>query len=120
MSCGSQSAQILSEVEQNYSQRANTPSFFYLQKSVYSPSMISGTDISLHFGARELFHDISFRIGPRDRIGLVGSNGSGKSTLLRMLMGEQAPDAGAVAKANYVSVGYLPQEGMYSEGRTLF
>jgi ATP-binding cassette subfamily F protein 3 len=74
----------------------------------------------LGFGGRELFKDIGFRIGPHDRIGLVGSNGAGKSTLLKTLLGEVTPDSGEVAKAKYVSVGYLPQEGMHARGRSLY
>lgn len=87
---------------------------------VYSCSMISAVNIQLGFGGRVLFHNVSFRIGPHDRIGLVGSNGAGKTTLLKILLGEVQPDAGEVAKAKYVTVGYLPQEGMHVEGRTLY
>ena len=82
--------------------------------------MISVSNISLQFGGKPLFEEISFRIGPRDRIGLVGSNGAGKTTLLKILVGQQSPDRGEVAKARYVTVGYLPQEGMTAEGRTLY
>jgi ATP-binding cassette subfamily F protein 3 len=82
--------------------------------------MISASNLSLQFGGRVLFKEVSFRIGPRDRIGLVGSNGAGKSTLLRMLVGEMTVESGTLAKAKYVSVGYLPQEGMHAGGRTLY
>ncbi|MEW6509675.1 MAG: ABC-F family ATP-binding cassette domain-containing protein [Bacteroidota bacterium] len=82
--------------------------------------MISAVAISLQFGGRYLFREVSFRIGPHDRIGLVGSNGVGKSTLLRILVGEQSPDSGEISRARYVSVGYLPQEGMSAAGRTLY
>ncbi len=82
--------------------------------------MISAVNVSLSFGGRGLFEEISFRIGPHDRIGLVGSNGTGKTTLLRILIGETVPDKGEIAKAKYVTVGYLPQEGMHVEGRTLY
>ena len=82
--------------------------------------MISAVNISLSFGGRELFDDISFRVGPHDRIGLVGSNGAGKTTLLKMLVGEVSPASGEIAKAKFVSVGYLPQEGMHASGRTLY
>jgi ATP-binding cassette, subfamily F, member 3 len=82
--------------------------------------VISVSSLSLQFGGRELFREIGFRIGPHDRIGLVGSNGAGKSTLLRMLVGEGLPDSGDIAKAKYVTVGYLAQEGMSATGRTLY
>jgi ATP-binding cassette subfamily F protein 3 len=82
--------------------------------------MISATNITLQFGGRILFNNISLRIGPHDRIGLVGSNGAGKSTLLRMLLGEQSPDTGEIVKAKHASVGYLPQEGVQTSGATLY
>ena len=82
--------------------------------------MIAATDISLQFGERVLFKEISFRIGPRDRIGLVGSNGTGKTTLLRILVGQAEADSGTVNKAKYVTVGYLAQEGTTTRGRTLY
>ena len=82
--------------------------------------MISAVDISLQFGGRSLFRNVSFRIGPLDRIGLVGSNGTGKTTLLRILVGEQTAERGEIARAKYVTVGYLPQEGMSVAGRTLY
>ena len=82
--------------------------------------MIAGIDIGDQFGGRCLFNNPSFHIGPHDRIGVVGSNGSGKSTLLKILCGELEPETGRVNKAHYVTVGFLPQEGMHSAGRTLF
>lgn len=82
--------------------------------------MLSLQNISVFFGERTLFKDVSMAIGPHDRIGLVGSNGSGKTTLLRAIAGLHRPDAGAVQKAGYVSVGYLPQEGIASSGKTLY
>lgn len=82
--------------------------------------MVSAVNIALQYGSKVIFKDVSFRIGPHDRIGLVGSNGTGKTTLLRMLTGEATPDKGEIAKAKYVTVGYLPQEGMHVEGRTLY
>ncbi|MBX2990688.1 MAG: ABC-F family ATP-binding cassette domain-containing protein [Bacteroidetes bacterium] len=82
--------------------------------------MISAVNIALQYGSKILFKGVSFRIGTHDRIGLVGSNGTGKTTLLRMLIGEASPDKGEIAKAKYVTVGYLPQEGMHVEGRTLY
>ncbi len=82
--------------------------------------MIAAVNIALQYGGRPLFKGASFHIGPRDRIGLVGSNGAGKSTLLKILAGQAVPDAGGVTKARYVTVGYLPQEGMTVAGRSLY
>ncbi len=82
--------------------------------------MISAVNLELSFGGRELFKDVSFRIGTHDRIGLVGSNGTGKTTLLKILLGEALSDTGDVARAKFVTVGYLPQEGMHVEGRSLY
>ncbi len=82
--------------------------------------MISASSIHLTLGGRELFRDVSFRIGPHDRIGLVGSNGAGKTTLLKLLLGDVTPDSGEVARARFVSVGYLPQDGVVTAGASLY
>jgi ATPase subunit of ABC transporter with duplicated ATPase domains len=70
--------------------------------------MIAAHDLELRAGARLLLHGASFRVGPGDRIGLVGRNGAGKTTLTRVLAGEAQPAAGVVHRSG--SVGYLPQD----------
>lgn len=82
--------------------------------------MVEIDSLSLRYSSKVIFDEISANIGPRDRIGLVGSNGAGKSTLLKILIGEVHPDAGSINKANYVTVGYLPQDGIVATGLTLF
>ncbi|MFI5145212.1 MAG: ABC-F family ATP-binding cassette domain-containing protein [Ignavibacteria bacterium] len=74
--------------------------------------MLSLANISVQFGAKKLFENVSFIVGPRDRIGLVGSNGTGKSTLLKIINGMLEPDSGEVALSKHTTVGYLPQEGI--------
>jgi len=61
-------------------------------------------------GERVLLDHVTWRIGPGDRIGLVGVNGSGKTTLLRALVGERPVSAGAIHRGRTVRLGYLPQE----------
>lgn len=82
--------------------------------------MLSAKDLTIQFGERFLFRGFSFTVGAHDRIGLVGPNGAGKSTLLKTVAGLVQPDRGEIGKARYVTVGYLPQEGIASYGKTLF
>lgn len=86
----------------------------------YPSNMITINQVTHNFGKKVLFNKINCVINAHDRIALVGSNGSGKTTLLRMLMGELDSDGGSVDKAGYVSVGYLPQDGISVSGKTLF
>src|SRR4030043_1248752 len=82
--------------------------------------MISINHINLNFGGPILLNDISFQINPKDRIGLVGNNGAGKTTLLKIIMGLQIPDAGTVKKPSSLTMGYLPQQMIHIDGKTLF
>jgi ATP-binding cassette subfamily F protein 3 len=82
--------------------------------------MITINQVSHNFGKKVLFNGINGVINAHDRIALVGSNGSGKTTLLRMLMSELDPDGGSIDKAGYVSVGYLPQDGISVSGKSLY
>ena len=72
--------------------------------------MITVQGLTLHFGQRPMFDDISFFIGSEDRIGLVGRNGAGKSTLLKIMAGQQPFDKGTIGKPKELTMGYLPQE----------
>ncbi|MCC5841441.1 MAG: ABC-F family ATP-binding cassette domain-containing protein [Opitutales bacterium] len=82
--------------------------------------MIELDSLTLRYGERFLYNEISGVIGLRDRIGLVGVNGSGKSTFLRVLLGEEELSSGVVRRPGYVSLGYLPQDGINAKGKTLF
>ncbi len=59
---------------------------------------------------RTLLDEVSWLVGPGDRIGVVGINGSGKSTLLRILVGQIPPESGVVKLGSTVRLGYLSQE----------
>ena len=82
--------------------------------------MLSLEHVTLEFGERTLFNDVSTTVGPRDRIGLVGSNGSGKTTLLHIISGIPQGEEGTVKKAHYVTVGYLQQDTISLHGKTLY
>ena len=82
--------------------------------------MINIVDVSLRYGEKVIYNKISTTIGARDRIGLVGSNGSGKSTLIKLLLNEAEIDSGEVERPSYVTLGYLPQDGIELKGKTLY
>ena len=70
--------------------------------------MITASGLELRAGPRLLLAGANVRVGPGDRIGLVGRNGAGKTTLTKVLAGEGLPAAGTVHRTG--SVGYLPQD----------
>jgi len=82
--------------------------------------MITLKDIRLAYGERVLFDDINVTIGPRDRIALVGANGTGKSTLVKAMMGLEEIDSGEFEKQGFVTLGYLPQDGISAKGKSLY
>lgn len=81
--------------------------------------MISIDGLTVEFGAKPLFKDVSFVINERDRIALVGKNGAGKSTMLKILCGLQKPSSGSVSVPNETTVGYLPQVMKLSDDTTV-
>jgi ATP-binding cassette subfamily F protein 3 len=82
--------------------------------------MIHVEGLGKRYGERVLFEDVSWHVKKRDRIGLSGPNGSGKTTLLRMLAGSEEPDAGQIRMASDTTIGYLPQDGIVHQGRTVY
>lgn len=77
--------------------------------------MISLDNISLQFGERPIFSNVSILINPKDKIGIVGKNGSGKSTLLKLIYQEIKPESGEIVIPQDIRIGYLPQhmEGVH-------
>jgi ABC transport system ATP-binding/permease protein len=67
-------------------------------------------DVTVTIGGRRLLDGETWRIGPGERIGLVGINGSGKTTLLRLLAGEWEPDTGRRVQGQTVFLAHLHQE----------
>jgi ABC transport system ATP-binding/permease protein len=81
--------------------------------------LLSCDSISKSFGVKPLFSDLSLSIHEGDHIGLVGPNGSGKSTLLKILAGLEQPDRGARSARRHVRIGYVPQEPVFPDGRSV-
>src|ERR687898_3185812 len=81
--------------------------------------MIAFSKISKQYGRQVLFVDASFQLNEGEKIGLVGPNGSGKTTLFRMIVGEEAPDAGEVSVPKRLAVGYFRQDVEEMAGRSV-
>ncbi len=67
-------------------------------------------DATVRVGDRTLLDRVTWRLGPGDRIGIVGVNGSGKTTLLRALSGERRLDGGRLVRGTTVRLAQLTQE----------
>ena len=72
--------------------------------------MISTANITMQFGAKPLFEDISVKFGEGNRYGLIGANGCGKSTFMKILDGTLAASSGNVSITANERVGKLHQD----------
>ncbi len=72
--------------------------------------VLEAIDATVAFGDKEVLHDVTWRLGPGDRVALVGVNGSGKTTLLALLGGALEPTAGIVERGATVRLAHLTQD----------
>jgi len=72
--------------------------------------VLDAVGVSITVGTRRLLSDVTWRLGPGQRVGLVGGNGSGKTTLIRLLAGDRPPDFGSVARGSTVRLAELSQD----------
>ncbi len=72
--------------------------------------MLSTANLTIQFGAKPLFENISVRFTDGNRYGLIGANGSGKSTLMKILGGDLEPTAGNVSRDPNERIGKLRQD----------
>jgi ATP-binding cassette subfamily F protein 3 len=76
-------------------------------------------NLCVNFAGREIFSELNWVIGNRDRVGLVGPNGAGKSSLLKVLIGAVIPDEGNIVKYGDIYIDYLPQDLHLDSTKTL-
>ncbi len=81
--------------------------------------MISTANITMQFGAKPLFENISVKFGGGNRYGLIGANGCGKSTLMKILGGDLAPSSGNVCVDSNQRLGKLRQDQFAFEDYTV-
>ena len=83
-------------------------------------AIMNVVQVRKEFADRVLFSDISFEVGPRDHIGLIGVNGCGKSTLIQMMQGRIRPDGGFISLSPQCTVAGVEQLPQLSEDVTLY
>ncbi len=66
--------------------------------------------VRLHAGPKTILDDVTWQVGPGDRVAILGANGAGKTTLLRMLAGVTRPDGGRLITGSTVRPAFLSQE----------
>ena len=81
--------------------------------------MISVENLNVEFSGITLFDKVSFVLNQNERIALVGKNGAGKSTLLKIIAGLQPPTGGVVSYPKEITIGYLPQQMVVDNTRTV-
>ncbi|MGE4425630.1 MAG: ABC-F family ATP-binding cassette domain-containing protein, partial [Solirubrobacteraceae bacterium] len=72
--------------------------------------VLDAESVSVRFGDRPLIDDVTWRLGPGDRVALVGVNGAGKSTLVKVLAGAVEPTSGHVDRGTTVRLAHLTQD----------
>ncbi len=73
-------------------------------------TVLATANITMQFGAKPLFEDVSIKFGDGNRYGLIGANGCGKSTFMKILGGDLEPTAGNVSKDPNQRIGKLRQD----------
>ncbi len=81
--------------------------------------MLTADNLSKSYGPQRLFESVSFKVNPRERVGLVGRNGHGKTTLFRIIAGIETADSGGIAVPRGYRIGYVQQHLDFTENTVL-
>lgn len=82
--------------------------------------MLVASNITMQFGAKPLFENVSVKFGDNNRYGLIGANGCGKSTFMKILAGVLEPSAGNISIDNHERMAFLRQDQFaYEDQRVL-
>lgn len=81
-------------------------------------NILTAEKITKAYTERKLLDGVSFSLQEGEKVGVIGINGTGKSTLLKILAGLEEPDEGELVMANHVVIRYLPQNPVFTEGKS--
>jgi ATP-binding cassette subfamily F protein 3 len=81
--------------------------------------LVTFSNVSKFFGARDIVKGANWAIEDGRRIGLIGNNGTGKTTLFKMLLGEEDASSGSISRQRGLTVGHLSQHPSFEPGHTL-
>lgn len=76
----------------------------------HSERLVEVQKLSLFYGERRIFRDVSFEVKRGERIALAGGNGCGKSSILKLLMGADISYEGVIRMGTQMTVSYIPQD----------
>jgi len=82
--------------------------------------MLRVHEIRKAYGGNQVLDGVTFEIGARDKVALVGVNGAGKTTLLKIIAGVMPRDEGVIRVQDVTEIAYLPQDAGVRGGRTLW
>ena len=82
--------------------------------------ILSVKNLTLSFGADDIFSGVSFELQKGERMGFIGSNGSGKTSMLKIICGQLEKSAGSVDKSDAVTINYLSQLSDYTSQLTIW
>ncbi|MDE0038613.1 MAG: ATP-binding cassette domain-containing protein [Gammaproteobacteria bacterium] len=86
---------------------------FTQPKKISNPTLMLD-DAGIGYDGKPVLEDVTLRVYPNDRIGVLGANGAGKTTLLRCVAGELAPLTGSSTRGQHAAVGYFAQHQLES------
>lgn len=82
--------------------------------------LITFNNVSLQYTDKKILDNVSFTINDNTKIGIIGINGAGKSTILKLIVGQLEPSSGVIYRKNDLKMGYLSQEVMLYDDKTVF